>query len=123
MGFMKKTSLIVIVTFLFLIISTTGCFEDGKTTEQSKFVGVWLPEEELYKSKRFEFLENGTCFFRTYKYKGTYEVNKTKKILTVNVEKLSKTYTYTYQFNFDYTDLTLENHDNFEIIKYLKQET
>jgi len=122
MGSMKKTILSFTIIFLFLFISTIGCFEEGKTTEQSKFVGVWLPEEELYKSKRFEFLENGTCYFRTYKYKGTYEVNKSEKTLKVYVNKLSKTYTYTYHFNYDYTDLTLENHDNFNIIKYLKQE-
>ncbi len=115
---MKISSIIVITCILFSTISLVGCIEDYKTEE--KLIGVWLPEEDLYKSKRFEFLENGTCYFRTYKYKGTYEVNETEKKLTVHVDKLGKTFVYKYKLIYD--KLTLTNEDTFDIIVYRKQE-
>jgi len=116
---MKIRTILIVICILFISILTVGCIEEHQT-EEEKLVGVWLPEEELYKSKRFEFLENGTCYFRTYKYKGTYEVNETEKKLTVHIDKLGKTYVYTYKLIYD--KLTLTNEDTFDTIVYLKQE-
>ena len=115
---MKKIAAIFIF-FTFVFLSTTGCIQEEQS-DQNKFIGVWLPEEELYKSKRFEFFEDGTCHVRTYKLEGTYEINETLKKLTINVDEISQTFVYSYTLFND--KLTLTNEDTYDIIVYIKQD-
>jgi len=116
---MNKPMLTILICLSFITISTVGCVEESES-EQNKIIGIWLPEEELYKSKRFEFFEDGTCFFRSYKYEGTYELNETERKLTVNVDELSTTFVYTYVLTGN--RLILTNEDTFDVIVYTKQE-
>ncbi|MBN1860641.1 MAG: hypothetical protein JW840_04180 [Candidatus Thermoplasmatota archaeon] len=123
---MKKQLLLIGLASILVSVVLSGCNQVQRTLtpEESKFVGIWVTDEETAQQdlgEQVTFFSNGTVTFHSH-FSGTYQVDEGNYLIVqITADGIQTQHLFDYEFSENNTTLRLLYQNTGGLYLYTKE--